>query len=329
MIEKPAACSASLRTSGCPRPAVGGRFCAGGSVSTRSIVTEPMWKKRRIAVRACGTAIATAIAAIAVANARTRARRVRVRRSSRARTTGARFGAAGTSSSRPSATSARSSSVIRFPQPFERTGRTRLDCSPRKLERSRGLLFGELREVAERNDLPLILRQVVHCGEQRVTPFRVEQRRLGGRGRAPRGLLCGRAHGELRAATSGTATVARLVGDDLQHPGTERRACAKPPQRAPRLDEAVLCRVLGFGRTTGDEVRGAECDALVCVHELCVGVVVAAPRAFDQFGFVEWTALHYAGHTPAATLEFQWRVRSGSTTWHWNSSRSEEHTSEL
>src|SRR5919204_5285839 len=216
MIEKPAACSASLRTSGCPRPAVGGRFCAGGSVSTRSIVTEPMWKKRRIAVRACGTAIATAIAAIAVANARTRARRVRVRRSIRARTSGAKFGAAGTSSSRPSATSARSSSVIRLPQPFERPRCARLDGPARKVERRRRLLLGELREVAQRNDEPLILRQCVDGGKKRVAPLRVEQGRLGGRGRVPRGLLRRGTQRELRATSGRPAPVARLVGDDLQ-----------------------------------------------------------------------------------------------------------------
>ena len=42
---------------GGPSPVENGSVFAGGSVSTRSTVTDPMWKKRRMALRAGGTAM--------------------------------------------------------------------------------------------------------------------------------------------------------------------------------------------------------------------------------------------------------------------------------
>ena len=110
--------------------------------------------------------------------------------------------------------------------------------------------------------------------------------------RPPRRLLRRRAQREVRAPAGRAAAVARLVGDDLQQPGPERRARAEAAERAPRLDEAVLRGLLGVGGVAGDHVGRAEGDALVCVHELLVGVRVAALRAADQVGFVEWSAHH-------------------------------------
>jgi hypothetical protein len=48
---------------------------AAGSVSTRSIVTAPIWKKRRIALRAGGTANAIPNATTMTARATTSGRR--------------------------------------------------------------------------------------------------------------------------------------------------------------------------------------------------------------------------------------------------------------
>src|SRR5262245_49325860 len=103
----------------------------------------------------------------------------------------------------------------------------------------------------------MVLLEAVHGGEQLVAALGSEERRLGGRGRVPRGGLRGRAQRERLAATGAATTVARLVGDDLQQPRLERRSRAKAPERAIRLDEGVLSRLLGVGAVAGDEPGGS------------------------------------------------------------------------
>src|ERR687888_1382875 len=180
------------------------------------------------------------------------------RRSSRARTAPVRSGAGGNSSSAPSATSARSSSVIRLPQPFERTRGARLDRPLWHVERLGDLLLREPEEVAQRHDRPLVVRQLVHRGEQLSTLLRRLEGRLGGRGRAPRGLLGRRAQREVRAPPRSADAVARLVGDDAQKPGPKRRAVTEAPERAPCLDEPVLRGLLRLGGVACDHVRSAK-----------------------------------------------------------------------
>src|SRR4029079_5348504 len=116
-------------------------------------------------------------------------------------------------------------------------------------------------------------------------------------GRVPRGLLGRRAQREAGPAAGGAAPGARLVGDDAQQPRPEGRALAEAAERAPRLDETVLRCILRVARVAGDHVGGAEGDALVCVHELLVGVCVTALRASDQVRFVEWSAHHRPSYT--------------------------------
>src|SRR5262249_61818267 len=128
------------------------------------------------------------------------------------------------------------------------------------------------------------------------------------------GRWCGGWEGTVRAAPRRAAAVARLVRDDAEQPRLERRTCAEAAERAPRLDEPFLRRILGFARAAGDQKRSAICDRLVGVHELSVGVMVAASGALDQLRFVEWTALHYSGHTPLDTLRFRGLRRSASPT---------------
>src|SRR3954447_18811908 len=232
----------------------------------------------------------------------------------RSRTASASGGVAGTSSSSPSRTSARSSSVIRLPQSLERTRGARLDSAARNVEYLRGFLLREADEVAQRDDRALVVRQRVDGSEQRVAALGVHESRLGGRGRAPRGVFGGGAQRDVGAASGGTAPVVRLVGDDAKQPGPERCTCAEAAERAPRFDERILRRVLRVGRGARQKVRRAKCDPLVCVHELRVRLLVAPAGALDQQVFVEWTALHFAGPTPGTRLEFQWLARWASTT---------------
>src|SRR5438045_2066025 len=198
-MPKPAAISASSRTSAGPSPAVSERCCGGGSVSTRSTVAEPRWKNFRIALRAGGTAIATPIASATTAAANnSRGLTPPGPDASLSRTREVRSGVCGNSSSPPSATSARSSSVIRLPQPLEGTRIARLDRPLRHVERLGDLELRQPEEVAHRHDQALLLRQLVHRREQTLTLLGREQHRLGGRGRVPRGLLGRRAQRQPR-----------------------------------------------------------------------------------------------------------------------------------
>src|SRR5205085_6671882 len=78
------------------------------------------------------------------------------------------------------------------------------------------------------------------------------------------------------------AAVAGSMDDDRQEPGPERRSTAEARERAPRLHEALLDRVLGIGCGARDEERGPEGDLQVLAHELGVGVRIAVQRTLKR-----------------------------------------------
>src|ERR671933_2052981 len=192
---KPARFVASSTDIGPSRPAIGESRGAFGSVGTRSMVSPPMWKKRRIPVRAGGTAKAAPIATAKTASASTSARRRAKKRSRgaasprRARTRGTRSGSGGKASSRPASRRSRSSSAIRLPQPVERARRARLHRPAPDPEHLGRLVLGQLEEVPAGDHEPLRLGQRVDGGDERLPLLALEERRLGGGGRLPRGAL--------------------------------------------------------------------------------------------------------------------------------------------
>src|SRR5919201_1616018 len=219
---KPARSVASSSDIGPARPAIGERCGAFGSFGTRSIVSPPTWKKRRIAVRAGGTAKAAPIATTSAASASTSTRRRAKKRSRgaasprRARTAGTRSGSGGKASSRPTSRRSRSSSGIRLPQPVEGARRPRLDRPAPDAEHLGRLVLGQLEEVAAGDHESLRLGQRVDGRDERLALLAYEECRLGGGGRLPRGALRSRPQGEGVAARARTAAVASLVRDDLQ-----------------------------------------------------------------------------------------------------------------
>src|ERR671934_1022805 len=300
---KPARFVASSADIGPARPPIGERRGAFGSVSTRTIVWPPMWKKRRIAVRADGTAKAAPRATTRTASTRTSTRRrpkPKPRGAAsprRARTRGTRSGPGGKASSRPTSRRSRSSSAIRLPQPVERACRARLHGPAPDAEYLGGLVLGQLEKVAAGDHEPLRLRQRVDGRDERLALLALEDCRLGGGGRLPRGALRARPQRQRVAARARAAAVASLVRDDLQQPRPQRLAGAEPVQRPVGLHERVLGSVLRLGRVPDDEVGDAEGDALVCVHEFSVGVLVSALRPFDELRLIEWSAHHRRYYT--------------------------------
>src|SRR5262249_57873054 len=85
----------------------------------------------------------------------------RRRRRSRGSTCGHASRTTGYSSSSPSATSARSSSVIGLPQPLERTRRARLHRPLRDRERLGHLRLRQAEEVPEGDDVTLFFVQLL------------------------------------------------------------------------------------------------------------------------------------------------------------------------
>jgi hypothetical protein len=106
----------------------------------------------------------------------------------------------------------------------------------------------------------VLLPQPLDRGEQLRALLPLEERRLRRRGRVAGAALLGQAQLEARAAAGRAAAVARLVGDDLEQPRSQRRTLAEAPERAVRLDEGVLNRLLGVGGRSRDDIRGAEGD---------------------------------------------------------------------
>ena len=124
-------------------------------------------------------------------------------------------------------------------------------------------------------------------------------------GPRPRTALLGHAQSEPLAASGRPQAVARLVGDDRQQPGPQRRALAEASQRAVCLDEGVLRSLLGVRRGAGDHPRGPERDLLVCPHDLLVGVALAPLGPRDELLLSGWPVLHRARTTTPGSDRFQ------------------------
>src|SRR4051812_39719863 len=178
---------------------------AGGSVARRSTVAPCRPKKSSTASRTPGRAAKAAPASSSRATKASaserraigKARRRRARAdgpaagrpsasgasSRRAITPRARSGVGGQSTWSPSRDSMRSSSgIVRLhllAQPAQRPGQPRLHGPARAVERRRGLLLGQVEEVAAGDRLAIVLRQLRDGGQQLVAPLEVEERRLG------------------------------------------------------------------------------------------------------------------------------------------------------
>ena len=144
-------------------------------------------------------------------------------------------------------------------------------------------------------------RRRVDRREQRRPRLAGEDRRLGRWGRIARPAILGGAEGETGPAPGRPPSVAGLVGDDPQEPRPERGVGPEPRQRGVGLDERVLDGVLGVavGR---DEMRRPDGDVLVASDQLLVGHDLAIPRAVDQLGIFQWTALHFSDGPPRSTV---------------------------
>jgi hypothetical protein len=82
--------------------------------------------------------------------------------------------------------------------------------------------------------------------------------------------------------TARAALRARLVRDDLQQPGSERRAAAEAAERPVGLQERLLERVLRVARIASDQVRHPIGEALVLEQQRLVGIDVPALRPLDE-----------------------------------------------
>ena len=77
-------------------------------------------------------------------------------------------------------------------------------------------------------------------------------------------------------------------GDDLEEPGSKRRARPEARQGEIRLDEGTLRGILRLGRVAGDDVRGPKGEILVLPHKHFVGGAISAAGAFDCSRLVQW-----------------------------------------
>ena len=290
-----------------PSPPAFERSCAAGSVSTRSTVApldveEAQDRRARLRHGERRRPAATTAAASATH------RHGNGLPAARAATTSS--GSGGNASSRPSCLQAllerAHASASRLSRRRARA-RARRDLTvPRRIpERGRGLLLGELEQVAAGDRVAVVVGQPLDRREQPLLVLARDERRLGGRDRVPRAGLVDRAQDEPLAAARRAAAVASLVGDDPQQPRLERRAAPEAPERALRLDESVLRGLLGVGGVARQQVRRAERDPLICAHERLPGLEVAAPGPLDELGFVQWPVHHRRVIHRRGTLGFR------------------------
>jgi hypothetical protein len=99
----------------------------------------------------------------------------------------------------------------------------------------------------------------------------------------------------------------RLVGDDLQEPGPERRSRSKAIERIVCLDKAGLRRIFGGFRIARPKIGGPEGKLLIPAYELLVGLHVAPLGSRHEFSLVQWSAPHgliLICPTPPAPIRF-------------------------
>src|SRR6266511_1684022 len=180
------------------------------------------------------------------------------------------------------------------PEPGERSGGARLDGPAPAAEHLGRLRLGQVEEEPGGDHQAVPLRHAGHGRQQGAAALAGQRRRLGRRGRVSRGAGLGDPHRQVVLAAAGAPAVARLVGDDRQQPGPERRVRAEAVQRVPGLDQALLGGVLGVGGAAGDQAGCPVRELLVPAHEGLVGTHVSPSRPFDELDFllVQWTALH-------------------------------------
>src|SRR5439155_27099482 len=63
------------------------------------------------------------------------------------------------------------------------------------------------------------------------------------------------------------------------------------------VNERLLGGILGVRRLPRQQVGSPERDALIRVHESLIGDGVASLRLLDEFGFLQWAALHRLFYT--------------------------------
>ena len=138
---------------------------------------------------------------------------------------------------------------------------------------------------------------------------------LSGDGTAsPWATLPGSARHEPLAPSGRDPPVTSLVRDDLQQPGSKPSAPAKAVERTVSLHERVLGRLLRLRGRTRDHPGRAKGDRLVLLTTSLVGHRVAALRALDQRGLVQWPVLHCTdSYNPRAGSVPARRHRIGST----------------
>src|SRR5262249_9673642 len=153
--------------------------------------------------------------------------------------------------------------------PAERSMCSRLDGSAGDRECGRGLILGELEEVAAGKHVALVVAQPFEGGQKTLSSLGSKCGFLGVLAGWP-GLRSG-AQRQRGASAPGATAISRLVRDDRQQPGTKSFTATEAPERTVRLDECVLCSLLGVRGVAGDHERRAEGERLIGEHELFEG----------------------------------------------------------
>lgn len=166
-------------------------------------------------------------------------------------------------------------------EPVERAREARLDRPAGTVQRFGRLRFRESEEVAAGDDEPFLVAQIVDSVEQCLLPFTGQRCDLRRRF-ALRSVVRCRPKDEIRASPSRLATIPRLVDDDLQQPGPKRGAGSKTAQREIRLDERLLCRILGLARRAGHDPGGSDGEILIAANELFEGGDIPGSGSLDE-----------------------------------------------
>ncbi len=145
-------------------------------------------------------------------------------------------------------------------------------------ERGRGLGLAESGEVAQRDDLPVTVRQPRDFVEHTLAA-RVRGRDVVG-SRAVGLPLAAHLEVEAVAARAGAAAVAGLVRDDREQPRAEHGVGAEAAEVPVRLDERVLDGI--FCIASGDSVRDAERRFPVAADQSRERVEIALPGGDHQ-----------------------------------------------
>jgi hypothetical protein len=169
----------------------------------------------------------------------------------------------------------------------ERAMQARLHCAARNIQRRGDFGLRQFQEIAQRDQGSLIRFKLAHRGHQALLLFTFDGESLNGQVVVFHDDLPGVSFVHAISALRCLNPIERRIGDNAQQPGTKGPALLERAQRAIGAQKGILRGVGGIVLFMSNEVRHAEGNLFVPLHQLLVSGHVAVLCVRNQALFLD------------------------------------------